>query len=117
VVEGPQRELKAGLRDEVYRIAREAIINAYRHSGAKSIEAQIVFRPTELRITVRDNGKGMDAQDVQRERTGHWGLQGMRERANCIGAHLRVLSRTATGTEVDLCVPGRIAFELSPAVC
>jgi signal transduction histidine kinase len=109
--------LKAGLRDEIYRIAREAIINAYRHSGAKNIEAQIVFRPTELRIVVRDNGRGMDAQDVQNERTGHWGLQGMRERANRIGAQLRVLSRTASGTEVDLCVPGRIAFQSSPAVC
>jgi len=117
VVEGRQRELKAELRDEIYRIGREAIINAYRHSGAKNIETQIVFRPTELCITVRDNGRGMDAQDLQDGRTGHWGLQGMRERAMRIGAHLRVLSRTAIGTEVELCVPGQIAFEQSRAVC
>jgi signal transduction histidine kinase len=117
VVEGRQRELKAALRDEIYRIGREAIVNAHRHSGARDIETQIVFRPTELRVTVRDNGRGMDTQDLEAGRTGHWGLQGMRERARRIGAHLRVLSRTAIGTEVELCVPGRIAFEQSPAAC
>jgi len=108
VVEGRQRELGAGLHDEVYRIGREAIINAYRHSRATDIQAELEYRPAELRIAVRDNGCGIDPQELRREPNGHWGLQGMRERAERIGARLRILSRVALGTEVELCVPGRL---------
>ena len=111
VVEGKHRELSGPLRTDVYRISREAIVNAYRHSRAKDIETQIEYRPAELRIAVRDNGCGIDPQKLRWEQHGHWGLQGMRERAERIGARLRVLSRVAMGTEVELCVPGRIAFE------
>ena len=113
VVEGRQRELTSWLRDDVYRIGREAIVNAYRHSRAKEIETAIEYRPGELRIAVRDNGCGIDPQQLQWGRKGHWGLQGMRERADRIGARLRVLSRVAIGTDVELCVPGRIAYEQS----
>jgi signal transduction histidine kinase len=108
VVEGQPRELRSGLREDVYRISREAIVNAYRHSHAHDIETQIEYRSSELRIAVRDNGCGIDPQEL---RHGRWGLQGMRERADRIGARLRVLSRMALGTEVELCVPGRLAFE------
>jgi signal transduction histidine kinase len=111
VVQGRQRELRAELRDELYLIGREAIVNAYRHSGAQHIETEIEFRPAELRITVRDNGRGIDPQSLQRK--GHWGLQGMRERAERIGARFRILSKAALGTEVELCVPSQIAFEQS----
>jgi len=111
VVEGRQRELKSSLRGEVYRIVQEAIVNAYRHSGAKDVEAEIAYRPTELRIAVRDNGCGIDPQGLAWRRNGHWGLLGMRERADCMGAQLRVWSRTPFGSEVELRVPGRIAFE------
>jgi len=113
VVEGRPRALKASLRDEVYRIGLEAIVNAYRHSCAEDIETDIEFCPTELRIAVRDNGCGIDPEKVQWGRNGQWGLQGMRERAEQIGARLRILSRVALGTEVVLSVPGRIAFEQS----
>ena len=111
VVDGRQRELKADLRDELYRIGREAIFNAYRHSRAKKIETKIEFSPTELRIAVRDNGCGIDPQALQRN--GRWGLLGMRERAERIGARLRILSKVALGTEVELRVPSGIAFEQS----
>jgi signal transduction histidine kinase len=113
VVEGRQRELTPWLRDDVYRIGREAIVNAYRHSCAKDIETVIEYRPGKLRIAVRDDGCGIDPQQLKWGRNGHWGLQGMRERAERIGARLRVLSRVAIGTEVELCVPGRIAYEQS----
>jgi signal transduction histidine kinase len=117
VVEGRPCELSAELHDEIYRIACEAIVNAFRHSGAQNIEAQIVFRPTELRVTVRDNGCGMHAGNLQCGRAGHWGLQGMHERAKRIGARFRIMSRTALGTDVELLIPGRVAFSISPAVC
>jgi len=113
VVEGRQRELKSGLGGEIYHIGREAIVNAYRHSGAEDIQTQIEYRPGELRIAVRDNGCGISPQQLQWGRSGHWGLQGMRERAERIGARLRVLSRIALGTEVELCIPGRLAFKQS----
>jgi signal transduction histidine kinase len=101
------------VRDEVYRIGSEAIANACRHSQARDIEVEVEYRPTELRIAVRDNGCGIDPQDLQWGRSGHWGLQGMRERAERIGARLRPWSRVGLGTEVELCVPGRVAFEQS----
>jgi len=113
VVHGKERELKDGPFEEVYRIGREAILNAYRHSRAKLIEAEIEYRPTELRIAVRDNGCGIDAHDLHRHANGHWGLLGMRERAERIGARLSLLSKVARGTEVELRVPNRVAFEQS----
>jgi signal transduction histidine kinase len=109
VVEGRQRDLTAGLRDEIYRIGREAIVNAYRHSRAKRIETQIEYRSRELRIAVCDNGCGIDPQALLKK--GHWGLQGMRERADRIGARFRIMSKVALGTEVELCLPGRVAFD------
>jgi signal transduction histidine kinase len=111
VVLGREKELRVGLLDEVYRIGREAIVNACRHSQAKEIEAEVEYRPTELRIAVRDNGCGMGSRELEGGRRGHWGLDGMRERADRIGARLRLWSRVALGTEVELCVPGWIAFE------
>jgi len=111
IVLGREKELRQGLIDQVYRIGREAIVNACRHSRAKEIEAEVEYRPTELRIAVRDNGCGMCPQELEGGRKGHWGLVGMRERADRIGAQLRLWSRVALGTEVELCVPGWIAFE------
>ena len=113
VVHGKERELRPGLRDEVYRIGREAIVNAWRHSRARHIEVDVEYRSTELRIAVRDDGCGIDPQELKWGRNGHWGLQGMRERAERIGARLRLLSKVALGTEVELCVPSRVAFEQS----
>ena len=110
VVVGRPMELRPAVSDELYCIGREAIVNAYRHSRAKQIETEIEYRPTELRIAVRDNGCGIDPHQLQWGRPGHWGLQGMRERAERIGAQLRLLSKVSAGTEVELCVPSRIAF-------
>jgi signal transduction histidine kinase len=112
---GMEKELRPGLHDQVYRIGREAIVNACRHSRAKEIEAEVEYRPTELRIAIRDNGCGMGPQELEGGRKGHWGLDGMRERADRIGAKLRLWSRVTLGTEVELCVPGCIAFE--PPTC
>lgn len=110
VVDGKEQELKPELRDELYYIGREAIINACRHSRATSIEVKVEYGRSDLRISVRDNGRGIDPQELQWN-NGHWGLQGMRERAERIGARLRLWSGVARGTEVELRVPARVAYE------
>ncbi len=110
LLEGRQRELKESARDEGYHIGREAIFNAFRHSEAKDIETQIEYRATGLRLSVRDNGRGIDPQHLQWGRSGHVGLLGMLERAERIGARFRISSRVALGTEVQLWVPEQLAF-------
>jgi signal transduction histidine kinase/ligand-binding sensor domain-containing protein len=111
LVEGAYRPLHPIIRDEVYRISREAVVNAFRHSGATMIEVELEYGAHELRILVRDNGGGMDSQLLRQGKEGHWGLSGMRERADKIGAKFKVWSGAAGGTEMELRVPGRIAFE------
>lgn len=110
IVDGQPRPLHPLLRDEVYRIGREALVNAFHHSRAKSIQIELEYAASRLRVLVRDNGCGIDPQTLQSGRDGHWGLRGMRERAERIGAKLHVWSRPASGTEVELLVPSHIAF-------
>jgi signal transduction histidine kinase len=94
----------------VYRIGREAIVNAFNHSGATTIHASVEYTLRQLRISIRDNGCGIDSTVLNVGRDGHWGLSGMRERAESIGARLHVWSSASTGTEIELDVPGHIAF-------
>lgn len=110
IVDGQPRPLHPVLRDEVYRIGREALVNAFRHSHAKNVEVELEYASSQLRVLVRDNGRGIDPQLLQSGRAGHWGLPGMRERAERIGAKLHVWSSTTAGTEVELSVPGHVAF-------
>jgi signal transduction histidine kinase/ligand-binding sensor domain-containing protein len=111
LVEGKQRELNPILRDEIYRIAREALRNAFRHAKAQKIEAEITYGDSEFLLHVRDNGSGIDpAFANQGARAGHWGLPGMRERAKSFGGKLEVWSEHGAGTEIELSVPGAIAY-------
>lgn len=114
MVEGSPRSLHPIIRDEIFSIGREALTNAFRHSHADKIEVELEYAPSELRVLVRDNGLGFDSKLLRYGRAGHWGLSGMRERAKRIGAALRVLSRPSAGTEVELSIPGHIAFVPSP---
>lgn len=107
-VEGLPRPVHPSVRDEIYRIGREALVNAFRHSRASHIEVVLEYGPKQLRILVRDDGCGIDPQVLRSGREGHWGLSGMRERAEEIGARLKVWS--GAGTEVELFIPGDIAF-------
>lgn len=110
IVEGKPVQLHPIIRDEAYRIGREALVNAFRHSHADKIEIELEYSTKNLRLVVRDDGDGIDAQVLQSGRDGHWGLAGMRERAESIGARLRVWSREHAGTEVELVIPGHVAF-------
>jgi len=114
-VKGRPRPLHPILRDEIYRIGREALINAFRHAHAKSIEVVLEYSAGHLRIYVRDDGRGLDAQAIRSRGDQHRGLSEMRERAEGIGARLKIRSRAGGGTEVKLSVPGHIAFQLQPS--
>ena len=113
--EGPPQRLHPIIRDDVYRIGREALLNAFRHSGATRIEVGVERDARRLRVLVRDDGRGIDAEVLRAGRDGHWGLSGMRERSERIGGRLRVWSRPGAGTEVELSVPGHVAFPSSSA--
>jgi signal transduction histidine kinase len=111
LLEGNQRELNPILRDEIYRIAREALRNAFLHSRAQKIEAEITYSDSEFLLHVRDDGGGIDPEVAnQGARAGHWGLPGMRERAKSFGGKLEVWSQHGAGTEIKLRVPGAIAY-------
>jgi signal transduction histidine kinase len=110
-IEGQLRMLAPLLQDEIYRIAREVLRNAFQHAGAGRIEAAIQYDPNLFRLRIRDDGKGIDPKVWQEgSRAGHFGLPGIRERAKRIGANLKVWSETAAGTEVEITLPARIAY-------
>ena len=111
VVEGRPRELTPVVRDDAYRIAREAVRNAYHHANARHIETEVTFGDAALTIRVRDDGIGVDPQILQRgQRAGHWGLPGMRERSEGLGGQLNVWSERNAGTEVELRLSAKIAY-------
>jgi signal transduction histidine kinase len=108
IVEGAARKLGPRIVDEAYCIGREALLNAFHHAEASSIELLIVHGDEGLRLLVRDNGCGIDPSILAKgSRAGHWGLEGMRERAQEIGSDLEIRSRPGAGTEVELKIPLR----------
>ena len=109
-VEGSPRDLHPIVRDDIHRIAREALRNAFRHAQADHIEAEVTYGARELRVRIRDDGKGIDPQHVSGGRARHWGLAGMRERAVQIGAQLNLWSEVGAGTELELRIPGAVAY-------
>ena len=113
IVEGQARPLHVVVRDETYWIGREALINAFHWAGATHLEVELIYGQHELRLRCRDDGHGIDPAVLSAGRTGHWGMQGMRERATHMGGHLEISSRLGVGTEVDLNIPGSTAYRLS----
>jgi signal transduction histidine kinase len=114
VSSGASRPLRPMIRDEVYRIGREAVVNAFVHAKANNIEVEIEYANKFFRVLVRDDGVGIDPRVLDAGREGHWGLPGMRERAQNIGATLKLRSRIGSGTELELTVPGASAYEGQP---
>ena len=112
IVKGQARPLHPLIRDEVYRIGREAIINTFRHSQATSIEVELTYADRGLQVVVRDDGCGIDPEILRSGREAHWGLSGMRERADRIAAKFKIWSRPTGGTEVELSVPNHVAFRI-----
>ena len=110
-VSGSCRRLQPRVHDEVYAIAREALFNASRYAEAANIVLELDYAEQAFTLRVRDDGCGLDDAVAQTgQRPGHWGLVGMRERAAGIGASLRIDSRPGAGTQIEVSVPGRLAY-------
>ena len=113
-VEGESQNLHPIVRDEIYKIAAEALRNAFHHAQARRIEVEIRYDNEQFRLRVRDDGSGIDPAVLSRQGSeGHYGLPGMRERATIIGAKLTVWSEVDAGTEVELCLPAVAAYATS----
>ena len=115
VVEGERQTLSPVLQDEVYRIGRELLRNAFQHARARHVEAEIRYDHRLFRVLIRDDGQGMDPKVLKEGgQPGHWGLPDVRERAKQIGAQLDFWSQPGAGAEVQLTVPASAAYAKSP---
>jgi signal transduction histidine kinase/ligand-binding sensor domain-containing protein len=115
VVNGAVCSLHPVVFEELFKIGKEALSNAFRHSGAHSIETELNYERNELRVRIRDDGTGIDTTILrQGHRDGHFGMPGMRERAYKVGAHLDVWSRGGAGTEVEVRIAAGIAYTSRP---
>ena len=111
IVEGEPRMLSPMVQHEAYNVGREVIRNAFRHADAQHVEVEVRYGKSQLRLRLRDDGKGIDPKILEESRRpGHWGLPGVRERAERIGSQLDFWSETGAGTEVELKVPAAIAY-------
>jgi signal transduction histidine kinase len=112
LVEGEQQDLPLMFQDEAYRISREVIRNAFTHASASNIEVEIRYGQDQLRVRIRDDGKGIDPKILEAGGTsGHFGIPGMRERAQRIGSRLDFWSEMGAGTEVQLTIPAAMAYK------
>jgi len=110
-VEGTPRDLLPIARDEVYRIAGEALRNAFRHAQARQVEVEIRYDRQQLRLRIRDDGRGIDPQFLRSDGLSkHYGLRGMQERAQLLAGTLTIWSKPNSGTEIDLTVPSSGAY-------
>jgi signal transduction histidine kinase/streptogramin lyase len=109
-VMGSPQALSAIVFSEARRIAREALLNAFQHSQASKIEAELTYDNVGVCLRIRDNGVGVLEQILGSGKPGHWGLSGMRERADKIGAKLNIWSRPGAGTEIELTIPAKVAY-------
>ena len=111
VIEGDAQEIHPVLRDEIYKIAAEALRNAFRHADAQQIEVEIRYDDEHFRLRVRDDGRGINPDVLTGPATGkRYGVSGMRERAAIVGGTLVLRSEVNGGTLVELLIPGSTAY-------
>ena len=108
---GTSNVLRSHVVDEIFCIAREALTNAFRHSGGSLVVVELDYQKREFKMSCRDNGRGFDAEAFCTHQShGHWGLRGMEERAQGIGAKLSLTSAADNGTQVYITMPARLAY-------
>jgi two-component sensor histidine kinase len=110
-VTGKQFQLNPIVRDEIHRVGREALGNAFKHSNGSAVKIEIAYLAAEFRMRISDDGDGMDPEIANQGRPGHWGLDNMRQRARKIGAVLNVSSTPNNGATVELTIPLKLARE------
>jgi PAS domain S-box-containing protein len=115
-IRGEPRPIPPIVEDTIFRVGQEAVINATRHAGAGSIRVTLAYEPRHVRLIVEDDGRGFRVEPTGRAHGGHWGLLGMRERAERVGARLVVRSAEGAGTTVELRVPVARRASRGPAV-
>jgi signal transduction histidine kinase len=114
-VDGRKRHLKKAICEEAFFVVKEAMLNAYRHSGGSLLTVHLNYRSDVLTLQVKDNGRGIDPAILDSgEKPEHWGMVGMRERAQQMSAKFSIESTPGNGTRVTLCIPARIAYAASP---
>jgi signal transduction histidine kinase len=94
--------LPLAVEEALYRIAQEALHNVVKHAGAREVRVEVGHAGDRVRLRVSDDGRGFDPAKVP---DGHLGLAGMRSRAERLGGELRVVSRPAGGTVIEILVP------------
>jgi ligand-binding sensor domain-containing protein/two-component sensor histidine kinase len=116
IVEGQRQTVNPWACEEICKIAREALRNAFTHGNAQHIESEIAFSKRFLRVRFRDDGVGVDPAVLEKGvRAGHWGLTGMNERAKRLRGHLTMWSKPNAGTEVEVTIPASTAFKSRPS--
>ncbi|HEU4635054.1 MAG TPA: two-component regulator propeller domain-containing protein [Edaphobacter sp.] len=102
---GTYRSLAPSVENEIFRIAQEALNNITQHALASAATVSLNYEPSQLLLTIVDNGRGFTPTVKKQSSRGHFGIQGMRERAETIGASLSITSSPGHGTQVKLVVP------------
>jgi len=110
IVTGPAREIGPGVIDAISWIGREALVNVNRHAHARDIEVEVLHEDDSLIVSIRDDGVGIPDEVLAIRIPGHWGMQGMRERAERIGATIGFIARAGGGTEVRVTTPASVAY-------
>ncbi len=110
MIVGEPKAMATVVFNESYRIAREALVNAFQHSQGRNVEVEVTYLVSRVSIRVRDDGIGIDADILTKGRKGHWGLSGMRERAQKVAARLDIWSQAGSGTEIELTIPSTVAY-------
>jgi signal transduction histidine kinase/ligand-binding sensor domain-containing protein len=110
-IEGQRRALSVIVQEELSEIGQEALRNAFQHAEATLVTAEICYANDVVTLRIVDNGKGYDEQQLQKSiQQGRWGMLGMRERAQNLGAKLIVVSKPDKGTWLELNVPAELAY-------
>ena len=105
------RDLLHDVRKEVLAITREAVLNSFRHAEAEAVWVTVDYAQQALSISICDNGIGVSERRIEeRQKEGHWGIAGMRERAAKLGGQLMVTSSPSKGTAIELEIPRRRAY-------
>jgi signal transduction histidine kinase len=104
-VTGDERQLPEDVEQNLLRIAQEAVANVLKHAAAGKIRIRLHLEARRLSLRVEDDGRGFEQHEAFSTLGGHFGLLGMRERAERLGGALNLHSRPGDGTQVEVTVP------------